>query len=1006
MATRQINFLLLLPPLLLVVALVQVDAATLLNSLSVHDNLRYNDNRNSSSSNVLSPSLQVSSVEREGNLDVIKFEGFDDNISLKICNLVTLLPLSNVDANDHRIPFTSVGSLEGVTALMLALSHLNDGDGSIVPEISQMKYFCPSLKFTTELFDTQLDERKAIDSVIKVVGRDDPTIQPLPCAFVGAYRSAVTMPTSIITGLQGYTQWAALSTSSDLDDSDRYPLAGRLNPSDDGTAVATILYLKQLGVNNLAIVHTNDAYGNAYVQGLTGAAAKHAPSMVIESTDLPFNLDQAGPGVLQQRVKKLKDTGFRYFFGIIFDAVHYDPLMTEAVKQGISGTGEHQWIFSDGVGVGRMVQRKYEPNSPLFQASLGAGMITAVGGLPSNDDTPYDRLASAMRQLGDNPDDMEYLKSKLPHYPEHPEYDAGSLVVEHPDFLNEVGLLAPFLYDAAVALGLAACNAIAAKNGGGGRQILTGEKHFQLTTEANFLGASGRVAIDPVTGTREATSAMFTLTNFVQDDDNNVGDKDNRIGIKAVVTNVFQNGDWTTLEPFIYNDGTFDIPADLPPSTIDRNHIATPARILILAFGFAPVLLSILFAVWTKIHSTDRVVKASQPIFLYIICLGSGLMGSSIILLGMDDKIMPEESCQINCIVFPWLFAMGFSLTAAALFTKTHRINMIINQKQFRRISVSALDVMKPMFFLVGVNAIALILWDVLDTAQWVRETTVYDNFGRPAQSIGYCSYEGALPYLVVLAITNVGAVLYACYEAYIARDVSTEFAESEYIFKSMAIVLLVFFVGIPVTIMTQENLTAQNSTIAGTICLVALSVLLHIFIPKYRINLKAVREDRKSELFRRDSPRFSSSEDYSNNNSSNNVADSDSGCENFGMRVFDRRILQSELEIENKRLKRRNKNLERRLANVRGGAVRGCGSGAGEVDDGQDSEEEERGGYDGRRNSRRSNSGGFDGSNKSLGSLTSLTGRTLKFVSDCESAIEMDPIDPKDESELEIAPF
>ena len=52
-----------------------------------------------------------------------------------------------------------------------------------------------------------------------------------------------------------------------------------------------------------------------------------------------------------------------------------------------------------------------------------------------------------------------------------------------------------------------------------------------------------------------------------------------------------------------------------------------------------------------------------------------------------------------------------------------------------------------------------------------------------------------------------------------------------------------------------------------------------------------------------------------------------------------------------------------------------------------------------------------MDGSNNSLtglsiGSLNSLTGRTLKFVSDNESAIEMDPIDPKDESELEIAPF
>ena len=107
-------------------------------------------------------------------------------------------------------------------------------------------------------------------------------------------------------------------------------------------AVAAILFFQSINVDHLAVLHTNDAYGNAYVNGLIQAAATMAPWMRIQSVDLPFKATQE---VVERRVQKLKDTGFRYFFGIIFDAVHYDPLMTEAVKQGIAGTGHHQWIL-------------------------------------------------------------------------------------------------------------------------------------------------------------------------------------------------------------------------------------------------------------------------------------------------------------------------------------------------------------------------------------------------------------------------------------------------------------------------------------------------------------------------------------------------------------------------------------------------------------------------------------------------------------------------------------
>ncbi|CAB9518280.1 Gamma-aminobutyric acid (GABA) B receptor [Seminavis robusta] len=918
-------------------------------------------------------------VTRQGNLDVV------DDVS--ICHLATLLPLSSVegdhnDTGSTRTPFTTLGSFRGAAAMMLAMSHLNSGNGSIIPELAQTPQTCPQLRFTMELLDSQLDERKAIDHVIGMVQRNDPKDQPLPCAFVGSYRSAVSMPTSIITGLQGYPQWAAMSTSSALDNPDQFPLAGRLNPSDDGTAVAAILFFQSIQVQHLAVLHTSDAYGNAYVNGLIQAAAIHAPSMQILSVDLPFH---ASEEIIQRRVAKLKATGFRYFFGIIFDAVHYDPLMSEAVRQGIAGTGEHQWIFSDGVGVGRMIGAKHKPGSPLLAASRGTGMITAVGGLLKNaveedhpsqqqPTSPYDRLALALRDIQNNPYDLSYLSFKLPHYPEHPDYDASILFAD-PEFFHEPGLLAPFLYDTVAAIGLAACQEVASGI------TLAGDKHYQRTLQTNFDGATGRVVLNPETGTREATSALFSLTNFVQDDTNNM-DPDGNVGIRAVVANVFQNGNWTTLEPYIFNDGSTVPTLDLPPSKVDANYIHTAARALILFFGCSIMILSMAFATWTKLHSSDRVVRASQPVFLFIICIGTFFMGVSVLLLSFDDAVLRSIGCQAACIGFPWALCLGFALTASALFTKTHRINLIVNQRQFRRVAVTALDVMKPMFCLVGINALTLILWNALNPAEWVRETTDYDAFGRPSHSIAYCSYEGAIPYIITLAITNVGAIFYACYEAYVARDVSTEYAESEYIFKSMATVLVVCFIGIPMAFVTEESTTVHRCTLAAVISACSLSFQLYIFVPKIKFNRQAIRDvhgnsnntasRRQSGVFRVSSTRSLSSE---------------STGEEFGVRVFNRKHRETDLVSEVHKLKKQNMKLQMEINTLKAG---------------RDESSLELT----RQNSSKSVT--FDESSMIETTSCSIGHRSLRSiaVSEAESIITIDPLHPDDESNLDVAPF
>ena len=111
---------------------------------------------------------------------------------------------------------------------------------------------------------------------------------------------------------------------------------------------------------------------------------------------------------------------------------------------------------------------------------------------------------------------------------------------------------------------------------------------------------------------------------------------------------------------------------------------------------------------------------------------------------------------------------------------------------------VSAFDVAKPMFLVLFANILVLALWTGLSPLQCETEVLAWDKFGRPTESRSFCASEKSLGFLIALGVINLGPLFFAAYEAYVARNISTEYAETTYILKSLVLICLVCFIGIP----------------------------------------------------------------------------------------------------------------------------------------------------------------------------------------------------------------
>ena len=261
------------------------------------------------------------------------------------------------------------------------------------------------------------------------------------------------------------------------------------------------------------------------------------------------------------------------------------------------------------------------------------------------------------------------------------------------------------------------------------------------------------------------------------------------------------------------------VPLILPPLTVDLNYLGGLAG---LGYFYLVVIWSLCIAtvLWTFVRRQDKVVTASQPFFLYLVSGGTAIFGSAILPLTFDDEHHSQATMDRACMTTPWLLSLGFTLTFAALFSKTWRINQIFrNAQKFRRVVVTTKDVLLPLVILLVLNVAVLITWTIQAPLVYVRKAHEgTDPWNRVISTYGTCQVEedhssdgsllqnDVLAYLILLAAINFGCLLMANYQAYAARSVQTEYSESKYIAFIMASNLQVAVVGVPVVFLVKDE--------------------------------------------------------------------------------------------------------------------------------------------------------------------------------------------------------
>jgi len=106
---------------------------------------------------------------------------------------------------------------------------------------------------------------------------------------------------------------------------------------------------------------------------------------------------------------------------------------------------------------------------------------------------------------------------------------------------------------------------------------------------------------------------------------------------------------------------------------------------------------------------------------------------------------------------------------------------------------------------------------------------------------LGVCEYhENSFPYIITIVVVNIGMVFLALIQAWRARNLSTEFAESKYIGNALFICFLVALFAYPLRQMTSTNANATTFISVFIISVCAATTLGFIFVPKVLFQRKS----------------------------------------------------------------------------------------------------------------------------------------------------------------------
>lgn len=272
----------------------------------------------------------------------------------------------------------------------------------------------------------------------------------------------------------------------------------------------------------------------------------------------------------------------------------------------------------------------------------------------------------------------------------------------------------------------------------------------------------------------------------------------------------------------------------------NMNYFSSGAEKVISFYAALFFVFAFVCLVWTYWYRSNMLVKVSQPACLYLLLLGTIISTSSLLPMSYQTGYRDSSDIRVadaSCMMVPWLWGLGFTITFSSLFAKVSRVKKLFNAaRAMQRKKIGVEQIIKCMIPMLTINLCILISFQIVSPRQWQRDV-LQEIDGFTIESEGYCSSDYGWYFFLALVIFDLASLFVALILCFQTKHIPSDFADSSHIFLAVMFMFQVLTLAVPVCAMVKDDPDAFLFTLATAIFLSNFTVLVIIFGPKmYRI--------------------------------------------------------------------------------------------------------------------------------------------------------------------------
>jgi len=265
--------------------------------------------------------------------------------------------------------------------------------------------------------------------------------------------------------------------------------------------------------------------------------------------------------------------------------------------------------------------------------------------------------------------------------------------------------------------------------------------------------------------------------------------------------------------------------------------------------GFAVVLLlTALLGILIFINQESKIIRAAQPIFLYIICIGVLLASCPMLLVALDSQTASDFVLERSCMSSVWLYFVGSTVTLSAVLLKMRRVKYLMIERSKNKRSSNDPRISHEFYIwrlgaIILLECVLLTLWSILAPLHY-DYVCVEEGLSGQCKYMGKCTGDYfSLIFAASSWTSQIGLMVATLLLCCTVHELPEEFAEHKWItvdhtFKMEAYLFMPFLL-----VLTWNSTLFRPAAIIIFILFTNICPLITIILPKVFMTKTVVTE-------------------------------------------------------------------------------------------------------------------------------------------------------------------